>query len=96
MKLNLIRILTLGLMMQATVGCVLIDTDNDVFNATAAVITGVYMQKEIDEQKAISAKSDIFKSNDPKVKQLDQAIEKVRHRSQLESAINSEQPSPFN
>lgn len=63
-------------------GCVQVQTGNDVVDATSAVVTGVYMQKQIDAQKAKSAKPDIFKSTDPKVKELDAAIEKARNRQQ--------------
>lgn len=75
MKLDWKQRLTLGLMLHTCVGCVQIATDNDVLNATAAVISVVYLQQDIDQQKAKSAQQDILKATDPKVKQLDQVIE---------------------
>ncbi|MBU1438285.1 MAG: hypothetical protein KJ930_15350 [Gammaproteobacteria bacterium] len=70
-------------------GCVLVQTDNDVVNATSAVMTGVYQQQKIDAEKAKSGKPDIFKTTDPKVSEIDQAIEKARRRKLLEK---SDQP----
>jgi|GEM_PF-3317457 len=70
--------------MLLTTGCVQVQTGNDVVDATSAVVSGVYMQKKIDAQKAKSGKPDIFKSTDPKVKEIDAAIEKARSRKQAE------------
>ena len=54
-------------------------------------MTGVYLQNKIDEQNAKSGKPDIFKSEDPKVKDIDAAIERARSRKQAEI---SAQPLP--
>lgn len=62
----------------ATTGCVQVQTGNDVIDATSAVATGIYQQQQIDKQKEKSGKTDAFKKNDPKVKALDEAINKAR------------------
>lgn len=68
------------LLASVSTGCVQVQTGNDVVDAASAVASGVYMQKQIDKQKAKSAKPDLFKNKDPKVTQIDQAIEKARSR----------------
>lgn len=62
----------------ATTGCVQVQTGNDVIDATSAVATGIYQQQQIDKQEEKSGKTDAFKKNDPKVKALDEAINKAR------------------
>lgn len=61
-----------------TTGCVQVQTGNDVIDATSAVATGIYMQKQIDKQKEKSGKTDPFKKKDPKVIAMDEAINKAR------------------
>lgn len=79
-KLNFRTMLIVLILSSFTTGCVQVQTGNDVVDAASAVATGVYMQKQIDKQKAKSAKPDLFKDKDPKVTQIDQAIEKARSR----------------
>lgn len=62
----------------AASGCVQIQTGNDVIDATSAVASGIYQQQQIDKQQEKSGKTDPFKKNDPKVKALDEAINKAR------------------
>ncbi len=61
-----------------TTGCVQGQTGNDVIDATSAVATGIYMQKQIDKQKEKSGKTDPFKKKDPKVIAMDEAINQAR------------------
>lgn len=84
MKIRCLSATSLLLMMLLTAGCVQVRTGNDVVDATSAVVTGVYLQKQLDAQKAKSGKPDIFKTTDPKVKDIDAAIEKARSRKQVE------------
>jgi hypothetical protein len=81
MKVYLKSVCCLLAMTLAT-GCVQVRTGNDVVDATSAVATGVYLQKKIDAQQAKSGKPDIFKTTDPKVKDIDAAIAKARSRQQ--------------
>ena len=76
--------LSVVLLGSVTAGCVQVQTGNDVVDAASAVASGVYMQKQIDKQKAKSAKPDLFKNKDPKVTQIDQAIEKARSRKHVD------------
>ncbi|MCT6700742.1 hypothetical protein [Rheinheimera sp. 4Y26] len=62
--------------------CVQVQTGNDVIDATTAVATGIYMQKQIDKQKEKSGKTDPFKKKDPKVAAIDEAINKARAKQQ--------------
>ncbi len=66
------------LVLFVTTGCVQVQTGNDVIDATSAVASGIYQQQQIDKQKEKSGKTDPFKKNDPKVKALDEAINKAR------------------
>lgn len=66
------------LVLFVTTGCVQVQTGNDVIDATSAVATGIYMQKQIDKQKEKSGKTDPFKKKDPKVIAMDEAINKAR------------------
>lgn len=66
------------LVLFATTGCVQVQTGNDVIDATPAVATGIYMQKQIDKQKEKSGKTEPFKKKDPKVIAMDEAINKAR------------------
>ncbi len=66
----------------AATGCVQVQTGNDVIDATSAVATGIYMQKQIDKQKEKSGKTDPFKKKDPKVTAIDEAINKARAKTQ--------------
>jgi hypothetical protein len=84
MKSSVVIAASLLLTMFLSTGCVQVQTGNDVVDATSAVVSGVYLQKQIDEQKAKSGKPDIFKTTDPKVKDIDAAIEKARSRKQVE------------
>lgn len=84
MKTPFVHVVSLFSTMLLISGCVQVRTGNDVVDATSAVVTGVYLQKQIDEQKSKSGKPDIFKTTDPKVKDLDAAIEKARSRKQPE------------
>jgi hypothetical protein len=61
-----------------TAGCVQVQTGNDVIDATTAVATGIYQQKQIDKQKEKSGKTDPFQKKDPKVIAMDEAINKAR------------------
>jgi hypothetical protein len=89
MNNSFVRAGSLLLTLLLSTGCVQVQTGNDVVDATSAVVSGVYLQKQIDEQKAKSAKPDIFKTTDPKVKDIDAAIEKARSRKQVEATVPS-------
>ena len=84
MKNSVVVTANLLLTMLLSTGCVQVQTGNDVVDATSAVVSGVYLQKQIDAKKAKSGKPDIFKTTDPKVKDIDAAIEKARSRKQVE------------
>ncbi len=86
---------TIGLLVTVLLiaGCVQVQTGNDVVDAASAVATGVYLQKKIDAQQAKSGKPDIFKSKDPKVKDIDDAIEKARRQKQPEVTAKPESSS---
>ncbi len=80
-KEDLMRIILLLGVVFGLVSCVQVRTGNDVVDATSAVASGIYMQQQIDAKKAKSAQPDIFKTTDPKVKDIDQAIENARRRT---------------
>lgn len=84
MSAHLKTSISLLLILCFTAGCVQVQTGNDVVDAASAVASGVYMQKQTDKEKAKSAQPDLFKTKDPKVQQIDQAIEKARSRKHVD------------
>lgn len=89
MKIYIVSAGALLSTMLLSAGCVHVQTGNDVVDATSAVVSGVYLQKQIDEKKAKSGKPDLFKTADPKVTEIDAAIEKARSRNQIETPAPS-------